>query len=118
MASFWNGLKWLWAVLITALTLMPSDKIEVFSWSAIIGIDKVGHMAVFGILYVLHMMSKKQRPDKAIDYNFLIIAALFGFLLEVLQNYMYLGRHFDVLDIIANIIGLLIAAVVIYWLHK
>ena len=76
-------------------------------------LDKLAHALVHGGLYLIWMIEMRKSNMVRKDYIGPFIAcAGYGVLLEVLQSKMYLGRHFDVLDIIANIIGLLIA----FWL--
>lgn len=111
--------EWIWMAMIAVLTLMPSEKMNVWSWTSIVGLDKFAHMAVFAILYLLHAMSERSSGKmKKTYWGFAFFCILYGIALELLQSVMYLGRHFDVLDIIANIIGLLVAVLVVRKLHK
>ena len=107
--------KWtmLWALVIAVLSLMPAKSIAIWSWNELFQLDKLVHAFVYGGLYLIWLieMGKSKAPIR-VSTGPLIACAAYGVLLEVLQSKMYLGRHFDVLDIIANIIGLLIA----YWL--
>ena len=79
--------------------------IQGWSWSDLLTWDKLAHAGVYALLISLFVLGSewsRQRP-------WLLLAALtgYGILLEWGQGLMYLGRHFDILDIIANIIGLI-----------
>ena len=107
--------KWttLWALAIAILSLMPASSIKSWTWDELLQLDKLAHAVLHGGLYVIWMleMRKSNAPGRRMGLLWVACAG-YGVLLEVLQSKMYLGRHFDVLDIIANIIGLFIA----YWL--
>ncbi|MDX1684107.1 MAG: VanZ family protein [Saprospiraceae bacterium] len=119
LARVWAVAGYIWFVLIAVLSLLPSDNFASFSWSHLIGLDKVGHAIFYGVFYVLHYQSRSAQDDKRKYYPlFAAGAAMYGVILELLQSYMYLGRHFDVLDLIANIIGLLIALGITGLLNK
>lgn len=112
-------MEWSWILLIAILTLIPSSQFQSFKWSDIFGLDKLAHLFVFMTMYVLHAMAERQEQNqKRIYKKYLWLGAGYGILLEIIQSISYLGRHFDVLDIIANIIGLMIGAILIYKLHK
>ena len=77
--------------------------------------DKIAHFMFYFIMSILICRTIAHR------YR-LVIAVLFcagyGYLMEVLQNTMQWGRHFDYFDIIANIIGALAGTFVFYILNK
>ena len=77
-------------------------------------LDKLAHLIVYALLYILWAYGERAKyPERRFFPVILVACMAYGILLELLQSQMYLGRHFDVLDIIANIIGLLIAYVAI-----
>jgi VanZ family protein len=100
-------LAWAWLILITGLSLMSAESLSTWTWLDILSVDKWIHMTIYAVMYSLFAMSRRRKGiDHRFDLRVFVLCAFYGLLIECLQNYF--GRHFDVLDIIANIIGLLI----------
>ena len=91
-----------WAFL-TYMLLKPGVENQEY-WFMFPGIDKLVHLSIFAFLGFTLLMSFKKL---SIMY-FLGIIFLYGFGTEVLQNVMKMGRSFELLDILADIIGSLI----------
>ena len=108
-------LAYSWAIIIMALMLMqpPSQMKE---WT-VIGIDKIGHFGVFGIMSFLFMMAYESKNIKSLFWVVFLGVSLYSFTLECLQTLPITKRDFDILDIIANIIGSF-AGAAIYILFK
>lgn len=70
-------------------------------WFMFAGIDKVMHLSIFAFLGFSILMSYKQIKF----YHFLVIVFLYGLATEVLQEVMHMGRSFELLDILADILG-------------
>ena len=108
-----------WAVCIAVMSLLPSSTIERLNWHQLFQLDKLAHAGVYGLLFILFFLeSGRMRITRQTSVKPLLLFALYGILLEFLQSVMYMGRHFDVLDIIANIIGLIAAAIVVSKVFK
>ena len=92
---------------------LPDTNIE------IPGLDKLAHAIMFGVLaFVTSIdMARRNRNDirtlsnSTIIYISLIVAFV-GLLIEILQQLMQLGRGGDLLDFIADIIGIIIASII------
>jgi glycopeptide antibiotics resistance protein len=98
-------LAWLWAGCIAILSLIPAKIIKGWSWSDLLTLDKLAHAGVYALLIALFVLGSewsRRRPGALLG-----VLVSYGILLEWGQGLMYLGRHFDILDIIANIIGLI-----------
>lgn len=104
-------------LLILYLTLvprpLPNTNIE------IPGLDKLAHAIMFGVLaFVTSIdMARRNRNDIRTLSNstiiyISIIVAFVGLLIEILQQLMQLGRGGDLLDFIADIIGVIIASII------
>ena len=78
--------------------------------------DKIMHLGAYGLLGLLGALATNGEKRTGI----VIFCAVLGILLEVLQLEMRAGRHFEVLDIIANIIGSLlgVAAFTLFFKRK
>ncbi len=97
-----------WAFVI--LVLSASAKVNVpENWSDIVGIDKAGHFAIYAVLSVLmshgFFKTHKQKPGLNTSLLIVLVCSFYGVLMELLQFTFFTGRYFEVLDIIANIIG-------------
>jgi len=106
----------LWAALILGLSTMPGSSLPDFDWGNLLQPDKLGHLAVYGIFTGFLLWGNAQwfRPEKMPRYTVilvLLVAVLYGILMEWLQWQFFPGRNFDVLDIIANIIGCFIGLI-------
>lgn len=89
-------------------TLMPADIVSNNAETWILKFkneDKVIHFALFFIFTFLFILSRFFKNKKII----LIASILLGILIEILQYIMNLGRSFEILDIIFNSMGALIA---------
>ncbi|WP_082384139.1 VanZ family protein [Chryseobacterium sp. ERMR1:04] len=91
-----------WAFL-TYMLLKPGDEIQEH-WFMFDGFDKVVHLSIFAALGFLFTASF---PKIKFIYFFQIIL-LYGFLTEILQEEMGLGRSMEFLDVVADAIGCLI----------
>ena len=71
--------------------------------------DKVGHLVFYGILTFLIAYGfykvKNQFINKKMLFNALIISAVYGISMEIMQYSFFPNRYFEILDIIANISG-------------
>ena len=104
-------------LLILYLTLvprpLPNTNIE------IPGLDKLAHAIMFGVLAFVTSIDMARRNRNVIRtlsnstiIYISIIVAFVGLLIEILQQLMQLGRGGDLLDFIADIIGIFIASII------
>ncbi len=70
-------------------------------WFMFPGIDKVVHLCIFAFLGFSLSMSFKKLNVK----YFLLIIFLYGLGTEILQEVMHMGRSFELLDIVADVVG-------------
>lgn len=99
---------WGWALMIVVLSLMPGATVQKWIWSDLFSFDKLAHFLLYAGLILL--IGNAYFAGKSNVTSVVIAGSVLGILLEVLQNQMYLGRHFEFLDIIANISGLIAGA--------
>ena len=83
----------------------------------LVSIDKIGHAVVYAILTLLILRgyftkNAKQVLAVSILISAVIISSVYGVMMEVMQFSFFPGRFFEVLDIIANIIGSIIGLIV------
>jgi len=111
----------IWFVLVTYLSLVSGRYLRSSWLSSIPYQDKVIHMGVYFVAAVLMMYGIGGRGGRTfltgVVYT-LIFCIMWGGMLEYLQDVMSRGRHFDIFDIIANIIGALLGVVAFSLLLK
>ncbi len=109
----------LWTAFILLLCGLPgSDFPEAVNWN-FLSFDKLVHAFLFLVLVFLTIKGLKLQPAfKIIRYNSIKIALIWAFFLsiitEILQGWLFLERHADINDAIANIFGSIIGLLVFY----
>lgn len=83
------------------------------------GIDKLGHLIMYGILTWLWMMAMRSNKSKFISicYAF-VISTLIGLLMEIGQKYIFTGRSFEYDDMAANLLGTLLSIGIFSFANK
>lgn len=86
---------------------LPDNDIRLFEHA-----DKVVHAIMFGTLY-LCLYTDDRRRNAYITAPAMLVSAvgviLFGGLIEVLQDLMAMGRGGDILDFLADAVGVILA---------
>ncbi len=109
----------IWLVLLTYGSLVPAGKLNSGFLSSIPYWDKLVHFASYFGLVGLLLVAVNATPTvnrKVVLTT--IFAIIWSLILEGLQLLMEQGRSFEVLDIIANIIGALSGAAAFILLFK
>lgn len=101
---------WGYVILLLVVTLMPTDLIQSQEENWLINFsfkhgDKVIHFTLFFMFTVLLYFTTYCKKK----IYLLGIPILFGIGIEIIQYLMGMGRTFDILDIIANSLGVLLA---------
>lgn len=73
-------------------------------WFVFPGLDKLIHLSIFAFLGFTILMSFKRLK---VIY-LLIVILIYGLATEILQEVMHMGRSFELLDLLADIIGSLL----------
>lgn len=97
----------LWAALILIASSFPGKNIPDISFWNLLGVDKIIHAFLYGILTWLLMIFYMQ-VDNPVSHKFslsFIISVAYGGLLELYQHYLLADRSGDWLDFIANVAG-------------
>ena len=103
------GVALFWAVLIAVLHVIPGQNLSFIKLDDLFQLDKLFHLLVFAIgAWLLLCALKKQYTNAAFRYTF-IVYTLYGILLELMQGFFFKGRHADLLDLIADIAGVILA---------
>src|SRR6478752_3314982 len=94
-----------WTLVILILTTIPGKAIPEVS---IIGIDKLVHCFIFGLLTFLTAFDLKNHGSNAKPLRTAVIYSIsYGIFIELIQNFVP-GRSCSIYDVIANSLGALI----------
>ena len=102
---------------LTFLLLLPGNDLEESSWWETYKIDKLVHIIAFAVL-ALSSSITLSKLRVLIDANYrlmtliLVVCTIFGTILEFLQQVLRVGRSAELLDIVADCIGLLLGFVI------
>lgn len=108
----------LYWIILLGLTSYPADGIPVFG----IG-DKFEHLFAYLVLSIFmqltfHFQERYINLKKNHVYYTIVISVIYG-ILDELHQYYIPGRFCDILDLISNIIGTLIAVVLVnYFINR
>jgi VanZ family protein len=102
----------LWALLILIACATPGEQLPP---SPFLDFDKLVHLCIFGVLQFLLLRGFRcQQNFPTLKKNYMIISLMisvgYGVLMEILQGYVFRNRSFDVLDMAANTLGVVVAA--------
>ncbi|WP_321319743.1 VanZ family protein [Labilibaculum sp.] len=116
---FWRNI--LWAVVIFILCSIPGDDLPKTSIITIPHFDKIVHFGMFFIMGIflfaeLSIQTKLRRVYSA--GIILLLIALYGGLIEYLQQNYFVHRSGDYWDLFADIFGGVIAILIYPWLKK
>ncbi|GJM59635.1 MULTISPECIES: VanZ family protein [unclassified Persicobacter] len=111
----------IWVIIILFLTLLPASSLPSgINWY--IPFDKLAHAGVFGILALLLTIGSCKQYSvehmKRFPYHWTIsLCFVFGLLIEVLQG-SFTSRHFEWMDLVADMIGAFIGLIVFFFVYK
>jgi len=102
-------------VVVAYFSLTPSYQTSTYKLFP--GEDKLAHFLMYAMTaFLLGKYFSDKKRWKWI--SIFLLAAGYGYLMEILQEWMNLGRQFDIYDILANIFGSLSGTMLIYMLYK
>ncbi|MEM9051678.1 MAG: VanZ family protein [Bacteroidota bacterium] len=121
--AYWAAL--LWAAFIFLLMALPGEDLPNFDFWAINIEDKLGHIAVFGLLSLLATWGVKRHShsvNKKALRNVLILCIAYGGITEILQGVAFPTRFASLWDFLADslgaFLGIVFAHFVFYKLHR
>jgi len=117
---FWPAI--IWGIFIFIMSSFPGDDIPK---SFIINIpfaDKIIHFFLYLLLVILILLGylRKSKTILTVRKFFFAfsISLLYGILLEILQNLIFVMRSADLLDIAANAAGSFIGLLIFYYIKE
>ncbi|RBL93176.1 VanZ family protein [Chitinophaga flava] len=98
----------LWIILILILCTLPGKDIPTNSFLERIHFDKFVHFGLFGGIVLFLSMGvywHKKHISAFTLLLFVVVAAVYGFVIELIQKYWAVGRSFDLYDVLADTLG-------------
>ncbi|MDF1694631.1 MAG: VanZ family protein [Saprospiraceae bacterium] len=109
----------IWTIILITATLLPKGVVSKNGLFNIPHFDKISHFFSYLLLVYLWSTALNEKTNKIKAARIAFYGAiLLGIVLEILQWQLNVGRHFEILDIIANIIGSIIGLIAFYKLFK
>jgi VanZ family protein len=108
----------IWGTIILVLCVMPGKSIPSFDWADLFSIDKLAHSIFYFVLVVLIDWGNKKNGISSNIFLITFVCILYGISLEFVQKYLCVDRCFEVLDMIANSVGALVAFAILYFKLK
>ena len=108
----------LWSGIIFFLCFLPGNKIPKEDWLDKIYFDKIVHAFLYFVFFFLIIrISKTSTKSILLRASTLCIAQ--GILIELVQGSSIIkNRSFDIYDIVANVLGVLIALIIVFFKTK
>jgi VanZ family protein len=104
----------LYSLVITIAFLIPGGSFP----ASKLPVDKIVHVAIHGTLLFIWSLYFYKKGKNVISKKvfFLVIAACFvyGIIIEVLQETLVALRHLDVMDLVANAVGIFLGIILFY----
>ncbi len=100
----------LWTFAITYLSLVSIDTASAGTLLPIPNKDKIVHFLFY--FFFVYFWSKAFKKSDKIIY-ILIIAVIYGIIIEVFQGLFTVNRHADILDVLANTCGAVVAMLIL-----
>ena len=109
-------------VLIHSATLIYTTSIGVLSLVRLTVVpklntgfdDKIAHFLMYAILCFVFFLSLETLKNKSSLVVAIVLAIGFGTVIEILQSIVSIYRTTEVLDIVANCLGVLTMAIIVY----
>lgn len=110
----------IWAGIILLLSGLPSGNFPDLSFWYFLTFDKFAHAFFYAVLVVLitigevkhHRFSSKRSQSVL---KGLVVGFAYGFLIELLQAFLFVSRSADWTDVIANTIGCFVGVIYFKW---
>ncbi len=104
----------IWLLIIFSLSLTPGNYIPKVGFSYT---DLIVHFVFYAILSTLAYFSFYQKINQIITFQIFFICTLIGFVVELLQGALPIGRFFDWSDVLFNSMGATMV-LFLYFLNK
>ncbi|MBI9036706.1 MAG: VanZ family protein [Bacteroidales bacterium] len=114
----------LWVLVILVLTGLPGNYFpHITSFWDWLSPDKLIHLLMFAVLVFLFMIANSKQYNYRNKRYYYIIGSLFisiflGALTEILQKFVFIGRHANIYDFYANTLGCFLGIILFFIVQK
>lgn len=105
----WKLTAILYFLFIAVLHLIPGDSIPKLSLADLFQLDKLVHLLLFVGAYLILVKAVQQYSFKNKRFYLVLTCVSYAFLMEYLQSTLGNNRSGDVLDFVADTIGVIVA---------
>ena len=105
----WKLFAIVYYLFIAFLHLIPGDSIPIFSFSDLFQLDKLVHLLLFIVAFLILVKAMQQYFFKNKRFYLVLICLFYAFSMEYLQHLLVTNRYGDVLDFVADSIGVFVA---------
>ncbi len=117
LRDFWKTI--VWAIVIVVLSCMPVNDIQSQKWNILPHQDKILHLIFYCILslffireYQIHF--KKPVLNTGLFFISFAFVFIFGIILEIIQEKFIQSRYGEIMDLVFDMMGLILAFLLIY----
>lgn len=118
--SFWPAI--IWGIFIFIICSFPGDDIPKSFIINIPFVDKIIHFFLYFLLAILIMFGTLKKAKTTLTIRHFLftffISLFYGVLLEALQDFLFIMRSGDFMDIAANATGSFVGLVVFYFFRN
>src|SRR5690349_13553587 len=109
-----------WLIITIILLVMPGSDVPTLPFLDLVYFDKWVHIGMFGVLTFLWSFTflKTELIAKRMFVIITIVSILYGVMMEFVQKYFAFERDFDLLDMVADSIGSILAFIWLTYLLK
>jgi VanZ family protein len=110
----------IWFIVIFILLVMPNNDIPSNNFFDLIHFDKLVHGGIFGLLVWLTSFPffKTNYVSLSLFIKITLGAILYGVAMEFVQKYLTTDRDYDILDMVADSVGAILACIFINLIYK
>lgn len=105
----------IWTIMVTAGSCVPGSDATKLNPLVFAGGDKIAHFGAYMVMQLLWALVLRNRGSRIGGARTAFYGSvLLGLLLEICQGCLFESRSFEIMDIIANIMGAIVGLVLFY----
>ena len=108
----WSTFKWglLWSLFILIICFLPGSKLPNPTFLSKIYFDKIIHLLVYLILFILVFKGAKEIIGMPLLFS-AFYCIIYGLIIELVQHFLIIDRSGELFDVFANVVGVFIGMI-------